>query len=112
MGEIISFQERAQAFSTANDEDEYLSDAPGAPDPFPHFQIWVSYGRALLGAHVPAAIAEAMIEVMKASPEPCSFEIYKRDASTAWIDGNVPTAVALDLGTMLAPRWGAGFAAA
>jgi hypothetical protein len=58
MGEIINFQERAQALNTASDnEDEYLSGAPVTPDPFPDFKILnISHGRALMEAHVPAAI--------------------------------------------------------
>jgi hypothetical protein len=50
----------------------------------------VSNGRALLEAHVSAATAEAMVEVAKGSSDPVSFEVYKRDERTAWIDGNVP----------------------
>lgn len=62
-------------------------------------------------AHVPAAIAEAMIKVVKTSSEPCSFEIYRRDASTAWIDGNVPVAVVVDMGMVLARVGGSDSAA-
>jgi hypothetical protein len=54
-------------------------------------------------AHVSTALAEAMIVAVNASSGPCSFEIYKRDESAAWIDGNLPTAVALALLEMLAP---------
>jgi hypothetical protein len=67
-------------------------------DAFPDFKILsISNGRALMEAHVPAAVAEAMVAVVKASPHPCSFEIYRRDASTAWIDGNVPLALVVPL---------------
>jgi hypothetical protein len=74
-----------------------------APDPFPDFKILsISNGRALMEAHVPAVLAAAMVAAVKASSHPCSFEIYKRDASTAWIDGNVPAATAVTLLEMLA----------
>jgi hypothetical protein len=73
------------------------------PDPFPDFKIFsMSSGRAPMEAHVSTALAEAMIKVVKGSPEPCSLEIYKRDESTAWLEGNLPTAVTLSLLEMLA----------
>jgi hypothetical protein len=104
MGEIINFQERAQALTTAYEEDEHLNGAPLTSDPFPNFIIHrISHGRALMEAHVSTALAEAMVDAVKASVEPCSFYIYKRDESTAWIDGNLPTTVALTLLEMLAP---------
>jgi hypothetical protein len=43
-----------------------------------------------------------MVKVVKASSDPVSFEIYKRDESVAWIDGNVPLAMVAPLLEMLA----------
>ena len=99
MCEIIQFPRRE--IDTMSD-DIFLDGVPPAPDPFPHFQMWMGSGRALMEAHVSGALADAMVEAVKASSDPVSFEIYKRDESTAWIDGCVPTAVAVTLLEMLA----------
>jgi hypothetical protein len=106
MSNIIPFPSRE--VDVCDDDDDDIFDFPGSvpatPDPFPDFKILsVGYDRALMEAHVPVALADAMVERVKAFPE-CrrSFEIYERDEMTARIDGCVPLDVVEALLEMLA----------
>jgi hypothetical protein len=104
MCEIIPFPSR-KANMCDDDIVLFPNSAPVAPDPFPGLTIYsVDYGRALMDAHVPAALADALVEMVAASPEcrhRCSFHIYERDENTARIDACVPMTIVRALGEML-----------
>jgi hypothetical protein len=108
MCEIIPFPSRDVDMCDDDDIFDFPGSVPVAPDPFPGLTIYsVDYGRALMDAHVPVAIADALVEMVKASPEcqhRCSFDIYERDENTARIDACVPMTVVAALVEMLAAR--------